>query len=568
MANKPNVFVRVFTICLVLLLLLFTFLPASVQMRRTGVSAAQPGAASAHFPADAQSKTGPVPPAGTDRGKEHVSALSQVTLADVPAYIWKDGCGPTAAGMVIGYWASHGFPNLVSGDPSTQTTAVNAMIASSGHHNDYALPIDEYPDMLPDKSEPPAGDEHPDDSLADFMKTSRSANDNYYGWSWFSDVDDSLRGYGNLVSPQYKVTVQNQIWGTFTWEKYKAEIDAGRPVVLLVDSNGDGDTDHFVPAYGYDENGSSRLYAIHDTWDHNIHWYDFIAMTSAQAWGIYGATLFQIQTGTPTSTSTPSNTPVTASSTYTRTTTPQTPTFTNTVTRTNTPQPPTFTYTFTPTITPTNTPTVTPSHTPTVTATDTPTLTATDTPFPSATNTPGSIASVSIPLVPGWNLVSFNLHPSDTSVTGVLADLSGNFNLVYAWNAASASWLKYDSSAPPYANTLAELDESMGFWIHIMSAGSLDISGTAPGTSNLSLGTGWNLVGYPSTAILPLPDAFSLHGVGQDFTLVLGYHAADTPQWSKFDLLAPAYANTLLQLEPGYGYWIEVGGTHTWEVDY
>ena len=43
----------------------------------------------------------------------------------------------------------------------------------------------------------------------------------------------------------------------------------------------------------------------------------------------------------------------------------------------------------------------------------------------------------SIPLYVGWNLVSFNLHPQNTDIATVLTSITGNFDLVYAWNAAS-----------------------------------------------------------------------------------------------------------------------------------
>ncbi|MEA1945109.1 MAG: hypothetical protein U9N07_07250, partial [Euryarchaeota archaeon] len=33
-------------------------------------------------------------------------------ISGVPAYLWRYGCAPTAAGMVLMYWDSHGYPNF------------------------------------------------------------------------------------------------------------------------------------------------------------------------------------------------------------------------------------------------------------------------------------------------------------------------------------------------------------------------------------------------------------------------------------------------------------------------
>jgi len=252
------------------------------------------GAAPGPLPEDAHSTTGPTPPPGIERGNvPPTPSRAQVVLQNVPAYLWHHGCAPTAAGMVIGYWDGRGFDALVSGSAATQTSAVNTMIASSGNYNDYCLPLDEPPTMLPDRSEPPAGDEHPNDCVADLMKTSQSAYNNYYGWSYFNVIDDAMSGYAAMVAPQYTVTTENQMWGDFTWAKFRAEIDAGRPVVLLVDTNADGTTDHFVTGIGYDT--STNQYACRDTWDTGVHWFTFSELGFGQPWGIYGATLFRIE---------------------------------------------------------------------------------------------------------------------------------------------------------------------------------------------------------------------------------------------------------------------------------
>lgn len=259
-----------------------------------------------NLPMDAQSTTGPIPPDDRDLGFDPNLIIGQTVISGVPTYKWRHGCGPTAAGMVIGYWDGHGYDDLIPGDASTQTFAVKQAIASGGnlsnpnppgsekHYEDYSRPQDNYPNMIPDDYITKGRTPHIDNCLADYMDTSKSTRSNYYGWSWFDDVDDALTDYVNLVIPTHKAIAYNQIWGEFTWEDYCREIDHNRPVVLLVDYDGNGGTDHFITALGYDDN---QNYACHDTWDNNLHWYDFSKIESGNPWGIYGATFFAINTG-------------------------------------------------------------------------------------------------------------------------------------------------------------------------------------------------------------------------------------------------------------------------------
>jgi len=260
--------------------------------------------------------------------------------------------------------------------------------------------------------------------------------------------------------------------------------------------------------------------------------------------------------------STPTFTPT---STPTRTSTP-----TATLTLTNTPtHTPTATWTGTSTPTATLTSTYTPTHTPT--ASSTPTATLTKTPSSTPTSTPtGTVTpanTYNIPLALGWNLVSFDIRPASTDVDDVLANITGSYSLVFAWNATTSTWMKYDPSVG-YGNSLASLDESMGFWINMTSAQTLTVNGTAPGTTNSTLRTGWNLVGYPSQTVLALPDAFSLHGLGSDPFMVYAYHAGDSDLWKIYESTAPAYSNDLKNMEQGWGYWVKADGVHTWEVSY
>ena len=84
--------------------------------------------------------------------------------------------------------------------------------------------------------------------------------------------------------------------------------------------------------------------------------------------------------------------------------------------------------------------------------------------------------------------------------------------------------MKYDPTGPAYQNTLYTLDETMGFWIHMTAADTLEVTGTVPSSTEISLSDnagGWNLVAFPSLTNGALPAALSDHGVGTDFTWCL-----------------------------------------------
>ena len=254
--------------------------------------------------------TGPVPPATVKAptgARRAVAAAGETVLAGAPAYLWRDGCGPTSVGMVVGYYDAHGFPDLVAGDASSQSAnpAVSQMIASHGsagaprHYEDYALPKETDATILADRSAAPAGDEHADDSVADFMHTSRSADGLAYGWS-----------YTNMAGPAFVAYVQSRLTGatasysnlyygsSLTFATLRQEIDAGRPVVLSVDSSGDGVTDHAIVGIGYRETNGYPEYACWDTWYATVRWQQFRGLSSGYAWGIYGATSLTLTSNT------------------------------------------------------------------------------------------------------------------------------------------------------------------------------------------------------------------------------------------------------------------------------
>ncbi len=246
-----------------------------------------------------QSTSGPEPPPGVApkvRGTPPPSPRS-VMISGVPGYYWRHGCGPTALGMIIGYYDTHGFDDLIPGDASTQTEEVDQAIASErdagdpGHFEDYSEPIDDSDTgILPDRSEPPAGDEHEHDSIADFAETSWSLNGSYYGWGYSNRLGDAFLSWVEHRNPDYVPSAHQYRWydGTLTWEVLTHEIDQDRPMLFLVDSDGDGGTDHFVTIIGYTEEPTQQ-YACLDTWwpPDEPRWCEFEGMGAGQDWGIY-----------------------------------------------------------------------------------------------------------------------------------------------------------------------------------------------------------------------------------------------------------------------------------------
>jgi len=222
------------------------------------------------------------------------------SMSGVPAYVWRHGCGPTSAGMVLGYWDGHGFPDLVPGDAGSQTASVDAMVASTEHYNDYGVPRDDSGAILADKSQ--LGGAHASNCVADFIHTSWSSDSLRYGWSMVTTstsatygISYGMEAYALLANAAYGSSSLSQRVDTNItagWTAFVAEIDAGRPTVFLVDTEGDALTDHMVAVFGYEQTGGKNYYICYNTWDTAVHKYEYRARASGVTWGVAYASYF------------------------------------------------------------------------------------------------------------------------------------------------------------------------------------------------------------------------------------------------------------------------------------
>jgi len=62
----------------------------------------------------------------------------------------------------------------------------------------------------------------------------------------------------------------------------------------------------------------------------------------------------------------------------------------------------------------------------------------------------------------GWNLFSLPLQPSNTSISSVLNDISGNYSAV--WAHQNGKWKMHDPSNPGFSD-LSTLEPRYGYWI-------------------------------------------------------------------------------------------------------
>jgi hypothetical protein len=246
------------------------------------------------------------------------SRADDLTLSEAPSYVWFHGCTPTSGMMVLGYWDAHGYSNLIDGSNSWEAnrSSIKSAIASSGHIAQYALyglessltpnangrvidnagnPLSLAEDY---NADPPFADvssldpdaAHADDSLADFMGTSRSA----LGLSHGVTRDDSGSGpnahRGLEAYAQDKgCAFETEYDRSASWDDLAREIQFGRPVLLGVDSDFDqtfGRVDHAVAAVAFRIQGGDAEYGCYDTASRAIRWERFLPVSSEYGWGV------------------------------------------------------------------------------------------------------------------------------------------------------------------------------------------------------------------------------------------------------------------------------------------
>jgi hypothetical protein len=160
----------------------------------------------------------------------------------------------------------------------------------------------------------------------------------------------------------------------------------------------------------------------------------------------------------------------------------------------------------------------------------------------------------------GWNLISVPLVPPDKNLHSVLSSISGYYDAVQWYDSDSGSWKHHHISKPSTLNTLVNIDHRMGFWIHISEPRGVlfEYSGSPPGAAQvISLRTGWNVVGYPTSGNKQRDVALNTLTFGVEVDSIW-YFDALNQTWRE---IGPS--DYFVQ---GRGYWIHATQDSMWEV--
>ncbi|MDM8522660.1 hypothetical protein QUF80_04740 [Desulfococcaceae bacterium HSG8] len=167
-----------------------------------------------------------------------------------------------------------------------------------------------------------------------------------------------------------------------------------------------------------------------------------------------------------------------------------------------------------------------------------------------------SVITVSISLKEKWNLISIPVLPASSSISELLAPISGSYSVI--WSYQGGKWKMYTPSNPGFSD-LKTIETGRGYWIKMNYSETLTVSGSAaPGA--ISLEKSWNLVGYNSPNSQPVHKALS--SIEGKYASVWVFTDG---AWKAYDPSEPGFSN-LATIESGYGYWIDAKNNCTWTL--
>jgi len=171
--------------------------------------------------------------------------------------------------------------------------------------------------------------------------------------------------------------------------------------------------------------------------------------------------------------------------------------------------------------------------------------------------TQGSLECFVLHLRRGWNLVSFPLNFSNSSIFSVLKDIDGKYTDIYAYG---FDWNYKVYAYDMWFGDLSSIDPARGYWINMKEDVNLSILGYTLKNASISLHPGWNLIGYPYLQSKPL-DEITVQ-IDSEYTDIYTYDSS-TNDWVYRVYAYGTRFGSLNEMEPGKGYWIKMKNATT-----
>jgi PKD repeat protein len=157
---------------------------------------------------------------------------------------------------------------------------------------------------------------------------------------------------------------------------------------------------------------------------------------------------------------------------------------------------------------------------------------------------------VTFDLDAGWHLISWNVAYS----ADIAEAIDGIVECVDVVLSFDRGGLTYDPTLPEYS-TLMGVDFYHGYWLRLSCPVSFDVCGGIISPNDyIQVYSGWNLVSYWPTDILPVQDALASLLVDDNLLVAYGWHGGGAVDFIPGD----AMHQSLTELMPGYGYWAKV----------
>jgi hypothetical protein len=173
----------------------------------------------------------------------------------------------------------------------------------------------------------------------------------------------------------------------------------------------------------------------------------------------------------------------------------------------------------------------------------------------------------SIPLYPGWNLVSMPCMTENSARDIMLQTIAGNYSSIHTYDISNTTdpWKSYNPEMPWWViQDLSSISEKNGYWIQMKTNTSWDVQGDLYLPVLIPMYKGWNLVGYPYNTTQYINE--SLITIDGSYSAVYAYDANES-KWLMYYAYLPSWVSqNLTNMSMYFGYWINMTQDDVWVV--